>query len=150
MVARNKEEDMRIICLIGVVMTLMGCVSNDSYLLRFEFSDGFRGWAIVEYGSQKCQPLVIDNDTYVVSFDNLGTACTSTQYPDGWHKSIFVYSDSATEITYVDEEPDDDTIKIWENFLSPKNGKCVKQFLFLGNKEEHKRSLRTQLDKGPC
>jgi hypothetical protein len=79
--------------LLAVLVVVLGmCVSAGgvSRPLRYELSDDYLGWVLIQYADPKCPALIGDGlgERIVVGVD--GRACTSSPVRTGWHAATYV------------------------------------------------------------
>ena len=82
--------------------------------VRYEIPDAYRGWVVVRYEQVGCPPLALRGVDLVVSIDQHGCACSSSDEPwsGTWRDTRYVYaSDNATRELRAAVEPNsNDTV----------------------------------------
>lgn len=71
-----------------VVMILRGQIGRPEL---YEFSPGFRGWFLVEYGKPNCPALTNRGIFRVIRVPQSGRVCTSSEPIEGWQYTRYLY-----------------------------------------------------------
>src|SRR5262250_262452 len=67
--------------------------------MRYEIPAGFKGWILVRFGDQNCEPLRSQGAFFVISVPPSGRFCTSNPKPQGliYYRFAYVYPNGERE-----------------------------------------------------
>lgn len=71
-----------------VIMTMRGYIGRPEL---YEFSPGFRGWFVIEYGKANCPALTNRGVSRVIRVPQSGRLCTCNEPINGWQYTRYMY-----------------------------------------------------------
>ena len=127
--------------LVGSVLVLVLFLVNTSGL-RYEFSEGFHGWVVIQYGDSRCPELQTKAGYLNLQFPASGCLCTATPPPEGFRTRLYEYvSRDGRRITIPEKYADRDS-QIWEHVTNQKT--FTRELFFVGTHDQY-----TQAPKVP-
>jgi hypothetical protein len=111
--------------------------------LRYEFTDGFRGWVVIQYGDPRGEPLPVREGFYIFRIPPSGCFRTATPQPDGFRKVVYQYVTPDGQRREIIEDKDNPSGQIWSHGIhggyEPGKdglGGFAREIFFVGNKSE--------------
>ena len=105
--------------MVGLVVTVILTLAVHRLFgmpMRYEFSDGFKGWVVVKYKDPSCSPLARRGIFLLVSVPPSGRVCTSSPRPNGWIYYRFDYvhpNKSRTSLPLRTGSDPPGTVQVW-------------------------------------
>ena len=94
---------------------------------RFQVSDGYVGWLVVQYQNPACQPLPMESGYNVFRFSGDGRLCTSSRQPEGEAFDRFEYVKGDGALQEIDQRT-----MVWGGVASSSH----RSFVFVGNEQQ--------------
>jgi hypothetical protein len=128
----------RVVALIALAGVLAGC--NTRTPERWQISDGYVGWVVVQYKNPACSPLPRSDGYIVLRISLNGRVCTSDPQPNGeaFDKYEYIKADGGTlEI--------DQRTMIWGG----KSSSTGRSYFFVGSEQQFRNApvSAEQLDR---
>jgi hypothetical protein len=83
--------------------------------LRYEFSDGFRGWVVIQYGDPRGEPLPVREGFYIFRIPPSGCFRTASPQPDGFRKVVYQYVTPDDQRREIIEDKENPMGQIWSH-----------------------------------
>ena len=117
--------------------------------LRYEFTEGYRGWVVIQYGDQRCPSLPIQNEHLVLKVPASGCLCTASALPEGRRKNEFQYVNSDGRHTAIPHAYGDPSSQILEHVTGKKI--FVREYFFVGPLQEYREAIKLpDVDRLKC
>ncbi len=83
--------------------------------LRYEFSDGFRGWVVIQYGDPRGEPLPVREGFYILRIPPSGCFRTATPQLDGLRKIVYQHVTQDGQRREIIEDKENPKGQIWSH-----------------------------------
>lgn len=108
--------------------------------LRYEFSDGFRGWVVIQYGDPRGEPLPVREGFYIFRIPLSGCFRTATLQPDGFRKIVYQHVTQDGQRREIIEDKESSIGQIWSHTIhggyEPGGRGFVREIFFVGPHSE--------------
>jgi|Cruoilmetagenom7_1024161.scaffolds.fasta_scaffold19796_2 hypothetical protein len=102
----------------------------------YKINNNYTGWITVKFSNSECQTQKDSKGNIEISINSNGFGCTQTDYPKSWHKSVYRYISSESNLKELEPKA--------KSIIKIENDNILAITFFIGSLEELNKSWELQ------